>query len=210
MIVTGFSAVLLYFLLYETLVCDTLRERDLPPVSCPLPFLIKCKTGVKAEVPTEKTEFAKNYAIHGKVLPETLTEKVEAATGCAIHGNVKAEAATGCAIHGNFKAEATIGEAGTATGKAEAATGEAGTATGEAGTATGEAGTATGKAEAATGKAEAATRKAEAATDCTKSKNVLAQVAENFKETIEIFFDDFLLQWNYVSKPQQSSKLQVI
>nr|WP_080683918.1 ISAzo13 family transposase [Aphanizomenon flos-aquae] len=29
------------------------------------------------------------------------------------------------------------------------------------------------------------------------------KVAEGFKETMEIFFDDFLPQWNYTAKPQQ-------
>ncbi|PAX54865.1 ISAzo13-like element transposase-related protein [Brunnivagina elsteri] len=28
------------------------------------------------------------------------------------------------------------------------------------------------------------------------------KVAEGFKETMEIFFDDFLPQWNYTTKPQ--------
>jgi hypothetical protein len=30
------------------------------------------------------------------------------------------------------------------------------------------------------------------------------KVAEGFKETMEIFFDDFLPQWNYTAKPQPS------
>jgi hypothetical protein len=29
------------------------------------------------------------------------------------------------------------------------------------------------------------------------------KVAEGFKETMEIFFDDFLPQWNYTAKPQR-------
>jgi Rhodopirellula transposase DDE domain len=36
------------------------------------------------------------------------------------------------------------------------------------------------------------------------------KVAEGFKETMEIFFDDFLPQWNYTAKPQRHSELQVI
>ncbi|MEH1874953.1 MAG: hypothetical protein V7K73_26850 [Nostoc sp.] len=36
------------------------------------------------------------------------------------------------------------------------------------------------------------------------------KVAEGFKETMEIFFDDFLPQWNYTAKPQRNSELQVI
>lgn len=36
------------------------------------------------------------------------------------------------------------------------------------------------------------------------------KVAEGFKETMEIFFDDFLPQWNYTAKPQQHLELQVI
>jgi hypothetical protein len=30
------------------------------------------------------------------------------------------------------------------------------------------------------------------------------KVAEGFKETMEISFDDFLPQWNYTAKPQPS------
>lgn len=33
------------------------------------------------------------------------------------------------------------------------------------------------------------------------------KVAEGFKETMEIFFDDFLPQWNYTAKPQQHLEL---
>jgi hypothetical protein len=29
----------------------------------------------------------------------------------------------------------------------------------------------------------------------------------SFKETMEIFFDDFLPQWNYTAKPQQHLEL---
>ena len=36
------------------------------------------------------------------------------------------------------------------------------------------------------------------------------KVAAGFKETMEIFFDDFLPQWNYTAKPQQEPELQVI
>lgn len=36
------------------------------------------------------------------------------------------------------------------------------------------------------------------------------KVAKGFKETMEIFFDDFLPQWNYTAKPQRHSELQVI
>ena len=30
------------------------------------------------------------------------------------------------------------------------------------------------------------------------------KVAEGFKETMDIFFDDYLPQWNYTAKPQSS------
>lgn len=36
------------------------------------------------------------------------------------------------------------------------------------------------------------------------------KVSLGFKETMEIFFDDFLPQWNYTAKPQQNPELQVI
>ncbi len=36
------------------------------------------------------------------------------------------------------------------------------------------------------------------------------KVAERFKETMEILFDDFLPQWNYTAKPQRHLELQVI
>lgn len=36
------------------------------------------------------------------------------------------------------------------------------------------------------------------------------KVADGFKETMKIFFDDFLPQWNYTAKPQAHSDLQVI
>ncbi len=36
------------------------------------------------------------------------------------------------------------------------------------------------------------------------------KVAEGFKETMKILFDDFLPQWNYTVKPQTHSDLQVI
>ncbi len=36
------------------------------------------------------------------------------------------------------------------------------------------------------------------------------KVAEGFKETMKILFDDFLPQWNYTVKPQMQSDLQVI
>lgn len=36
------------------------------------------------------------------------------------------------------------------------------------------------------------------------------KVAEGFKETMEIVFDDFLPLWNYTAKPQRHSQLQVI
>ena len=36
------------------------------------------------------------------------------------------------------------------------------------------------------------------------------KVASGFKETMEIFFDDFLPQWNYTAKPKQHLELQVI
>lgn len=36
------------------------------------------------------------------------------------------------------------------------------------------------------------------------------KVAEGFKETMEIFFDDFLPQWNYTAKPQPAQELYVI
>jgi Rhodopirellula transposase DDE domain len=36
------------------------------------------------------------------------------------------------------------------------------------------------------------------------------KVAEGFKETMKILFDDFLPQWNYTVKPQMHSDLQVI
>ena len=36
------------------------------------------------------------------------------------------------------------------------------------------------------------------------------KVALGFKETMSIFFDDFLPQWNYTAKPQQDLELQVI
>lgn len=31
------------------------------------------------------------------------------------------------------------------------------------------------------------------------------KVAEGFKETMDIFFDDFLPQWNYIAKPLSPS-----
>ena len=34
--------------------------------------------------------------------------------------------------------------------------------------------------------------------------------AQDFKEKMEIFFDDFLPQWNYTAKPQSLLELQVI
>lgn len=36
------------------------------------------------------------------------------------------------------------------------------------------------------------------------------KVASGFKETMEIFFDDFLPQWNYTAKPEREQELQVI
>jgi hypothetical protein len=36
------------------------------------------------------------------------------------------------------------------------------------------------------------------------------KVTEGFKDTMQIFFDDFLPQWNYTAKPQHESELQVI
>ena len=36
------------------------------------------------------------------------------------------------------------------------------------------------------------------------------KVAEGFKETMEIIFDDFLPQWNYTAKPQQPLELHFI
>lgn len=43
-----------------------------------------------------------------------------------------------------------------------------------------------------------------------KSYQTGKKVAEGFKKTMEIFFDDFLPQWNYTAKPQQYLELQVI
>ncbi len=43
-----------------------------------------------------------------------------------------------------------------------------------------------------------------------KTYQTVKIVAEDFKETMEIFSDDFLPQWNYSVKPQRHSELQVI
>ncbi|MTJ30839.1 ISAzo13 family transposase [Aphanizomenon sp. UHCC 0183] len=40
-----------------------------------------------------------------------------------------------------------------------------------------------------------------------KAYQTSKKVAEGFKETMEIFFDDFLPQWNYTAKPQQHLEL---
>ena len=43
-----------------------------------------------------------------------------------------------------------------------------------------------------------------------KTYQIGKKVAKDFKEKMEIFFDDFLPQWNYTAKPQSPLELQVI
>ena len=43
-----------------------------------------------------------------------------------------------------------------------------------------------------------------------KTYQIGKKVAQDFKEKMEIFFDDFLPQWNYTAKPQSRLELQVI
>ena len=53
-------------------------------------------------------------------------------------------------------------------------------------------------------------KKADALRAGSPRKEAHQAVAKDFKEKMEIFFDDFLPQWNYTAKPQSPLELQVI